>query len=87
MWYLVYSVAFWIETRLIPFAYGEEYEDPVCPSAKIPVHILEYMIMIPVLLIDIVLIPIYVLIHCIRRCIVKEEIILPVGVVVKQIES
>lgn len=62
MWDISIAVSSWLETHILPFAYQGDYEDPVCPSAKLPIRILEIAVTIPCFLLDVVLIPVYFLI-------------------------
>jgi hypothetical protein len=68
MWFITTAVAFWLETRIFPFAYGHEYEDPKCPAAKIPIRMLEILVTVPAILIDVLLTPIYLITSCIKYC-------------------
>jgi hypothetical protein len=59
MWHLTYAFDYWMFDRVRPLAYGEEYIDPKYPWLKIPIHIFEIAVIIPCLVIDSVLIPVY----------------------------
>jgi hypothetical protein len=68
MFYLVSRLDEWFNVTLLPFAYGYDMQDPTCPAAKIPVRMLEVVLTFLALLVDLVLIPAYLIWHLFAWC-------------------
>jgi hypothetical protein len=67
VWFLTVKASYWLETDILPIAYGYEYQDPTCPAAKIPIRIFETVVIVLALLIDILFFPIYLIAECIQK--------------------
>lgn len=52
----------------LPFAYGYDMQDPTCPAAKIPVRVLEVVLTVLALLVDVTLVPAYLVWHLCVWC-------------------
>lgn len=61
MWYITEHAIWWLDTYVIPIAYGYEYIDPTCPAARIPIRILECIVSVLAVVADIALLPFYMI--------------------------
>lgn len=68
MFYLANCLDEWLVNAALPFAYGYDMIDAPCPAAKIPVRMLEVLLTFLVLLVDVVLIPVYLVWHLFAWC-------------------
>lgn len=68
-YYLSHAFQAWYIFDVLPIAYGEEYEDPKCPCAKIPLEVLGVLGIALCFLLDTLLIPVY----CVRYAIIQRN--------------